>query len=148
MNYITLLQRFSSKKDALIAIDLMIRFFDDRRQEWTSWDNDYDLWLAMKKDVEKYSNNDLSNEVLELFNDVNDTKYTNIDKIKAIIKSNPKVTIDQFASIIYHKKETWGNDPKMKDYLRPATLFGSIIKFKTYLDDATNYWIQKAKHDN
>jgi uncharacterized phage protein (TIGR02220 family) len=130
------LQKYSTKKDALNAINFCLLYCDSMFKD--------DLF-KLHNDVESFQDKDLAQEVIDLFNDVNGTQYTNTEKIKAIIKGQPKVTFDQFASIIYHKYETWSNDPKMKEFLRPATLFGSINKFKSYLDDATNYWIQKAK---
>jgi uncharacterized phage protein (TIGR02220 family) len=71
--------------------------------------------------------------------------YQNTEKIQSIIRQMPKVSFEQFQSIILHKQETWGKDDKMKPYLRPATLFGSKQKFITYLEDATDFWIQKQK---
>lgn len=138
MNATDLIKKFSTKKDALLAIELAIKFSSD-------------LYVNELKDlfreIDLYQDKDLATEVMALFNQVNGTAYSNTEKIRTIIRNQPKVTFDQFASIIYHKKETWGNDPKMSQYLRPATLFGSVIKFKTYLEDATNFWIQKAKHE-
>jgi uncharacterized phage protein (TIGR02220 family) len=92
---------------------------------------------------------DLAKKVIEFFNQVNDAKYqipTNMDLIKKILKSNPKLTIQHFKSVIVHKKETWGNDDKMKEYNRPSTIFSG--KFTKYLDDANHYWINKQKHDS
>jgi uncharacterized phage protein (TIGR02220 family) len=87
-------------------------------------------------------------EVVEYFNKINGTKYqlTNAESVKKILKSNPKLTINHFKSVIVHKYETWGNDEKMKEYNRPSTLFSS--KFLKYLDDANHYWINKQKHDS
>lgn len=132
---------FSTKKDALQAVRLWINLFEilDEGEDPISKLN------GLVKEIENYQDKDLAVQVLDLFNEINGTQYRNNDKIKAIIRNQPKATFDQFASIIYHKKETWGNDPKMKEYLRPATLFGSVNKFNQYLDDATNYWIKKAK---
>lgn len=141
MNYTAkdLIQKFSTKKDALQAVQLWIKLLDTLNENSSAQFN------SLLKEIENYQDKDLAVEVLDLFNQVNGTQYRNDEKIRAIIRNQPKATFDQFASIIYHKKETWGNDPKMKEYLRPATLFGSVNKFKTYLDDATNYWIKKAK---
>lgn len=138
MNATDWIKKFSTKKDALLAIDFALKFCSEQHAN--------DL-RDVFREIDLYQDKDLATEVIKLFNEVNGTAYSNTEKIKAIIRNQPKVTIDQFASIIYHKKETWGNDPKMSQYLRPATLFGSVIKFKTYLEDATNYWIQKAKHE-
>jgi uncharacterized phage protein (TIGR02220 family) len=126
------IQQFSTTKDALIAIDLLI----------TKPEIDYKV---LRDEVSNFKEPDISQQILDLFNEVNDTNYRSLDKIKALLKTNPKASFDQFASIIYHKKETWGKDPKMREYLRPTTLFGTNIKFQTYLDDATNYWVTQSK---
>jgi uncharacterized phage protein (TIGR02220 family) len=107
----------------------------------------FNQFSDIKNEIEKHEDQDLAEMVMNYFNEVNQTHYKNADKIKSIIRQVPKVRFEQFQSVILHKKETWGGDIKMKDYLRPATLFGSKNKFLQYLDDATNYWIQKHKHD-
>lgn len=125
------LKRFSSKRDALVALDMLIRY-----------DNNYQLiW----QEIDSHQDEDLAQKVMDYFNEVNESHYKNADKIRSVIRQIPKVGFDQFQSVILHKKETWGKDIKMKDYIRPATLFGSKNKFLQYLDDATNYWIQKHK---
>ena len=43
-------------------------------------------------------------------------------------------TLEDFKAVIDHKQDQWGNDPKMRQYLRPETLFGT--KFEGYLNDA------------
>ena len=125
------LKKFSTKKDALVAIDMLIKY-----------DSSYQL---LWQEIDSHQDEDLAQKVMDYFNEVNETHYKNADKIRAVIRQIPKVGFDQFQSVILHKKETWGKDIKMKDYLRPATLFGSKNKFLQYLDDATNYWIQKHK---
>jgi uncharacterized phage protein (TIGR02220 family) len=97
------------------------------------------------QEIDNYQDEDLAQKVMDYFNEVNESHYKNADKIRSVIRQIPKVGFDQFQSVILHKKETWGKDIKMKDYIRPATLFGSKNKFLQYLDDATNYWIQKHK---
>lgn len=95
------------------------------------------------------ASDDIAKDVIAFFNDLNDTKYqlhNNIELVKKIIKASPKLTLDHFKSVIIHKKETWGDDDKMKDYNRPSTIFSS--KFLKYLDDANHYWINKQKHDS
>lgn len=132
MKPIHFIQKFSTIKDALAAID-------------TYLENENIDFRALRNEVANFKQPDISQQVLDLFNEINNTNYRAADKIKALIKANPRATFDQFASIIYHKKETWGKDPKMREYLRPATLFGTTVKFQTYLDDATNYWVTKSK---
>ena len=43
-------------------------------------------------------------------------------------------TLDDFKRVIVYKAQQWGNDAKMKEYLRPETLFGT--KFEGYLNSA------------
>jgi uncharacterized phage protein (TIGR02220 family) len=148
MNAQEFLRKFSTKKDALTAIDIAISIAQALDSIAPIGGNEK-KWLKLKKDIENVKSKfDMADQVLELFNNVNGSAYRNNEKIKAIIRNDPKVTYEQFASVIYHKKETWGNDPKMREYLRPATLFGSLNKFHNYLDDATNYWIKKTKTDS
>jgi uncharacterized phage protein (TIGR02220 family) len=125
------LKKFSTKKDALVALDMLIRYDSNYQSIW--------------QEIDSHQDEDLAQKVMDYFNEVNETHYKNADKIRAVIRQIPKVGFDQFQSVILHKKETWGRDIKMKDYIRPATLFGSKNKFLQYLDDATNYWIQKHK---
>lgn len=134
------LKKFSTKKDALVAIEMILAEIEMPLNK--------EHYEQLRKDIEKFQDVDLAQQVLDFFNAQYGTNYMNNEKIKALVRQLPKATFDQFASIIVHKKETWGTDPKMQEYLRPATLFGSVNKFKTYLDDATNYWIKKAKHDS
>lgn len=125
------LKKFSTKKDALVALHMLIKYDSNYQSIW--------------QEIDSHQDEDLAQKVMDYFNEVNETHYKNADKIRAVIRQIPKVGFDQFQSVILHKKETWGRDIKMKDYLRPATLFGSKNKFLQYLDDATNYWIQKHK---
>lgn len=136
------IKQFSSLSDAQRAYEFAQRLLD--RAKYTPYDELY-LELQEIRDSLKRTDTDLAKQVLDHFNKVCDTHYRNTDLIQKIIKQLPKVSFDQFASIIEHKAETWRDDPKMCQYLRPATLFGSKQKFITYLEDATNYWINKSK---
>lgn len=44
--------------------------------------------------------------------------------------------VDDFKTVIDNKCAKWLNDPKMSDYLRPETLFGT--KFESYLNETVN----------
>lgn len=55
-----------------------------------------------------------------------------IRHIEARIKEG--FTLDDFKAVIEHRVLKWGNDPKMSEYLRPETLFGT--KFESYLQGA------------
>lgn len=90
----------------------------------------------------------IAKDVVLYFNETNETRYqvpNNAELIINIIRQNPKLTMDHFKSVIQHKKETWGNDDKMREYNRPSTLFKNSNKFLRYLDDANIYWTTKAK---
>lgn len=127
------LKKFSSKRDALAALEILV---------------DYDMkYDPIKEQIEQHDDVDLAQKVMDYFNQVNGTHFTQTLKIRTIITQIPKVTFEQFQSVILHKLETWGADEKMRQYIRPGTLFGSKNKFMQYLDDATNYWIQKQKHN-
>jgi uncharacterized phage protein (TIGR02220 family) len=94
-------------------------------------------------------NEELANQVIMLFNEVNWSKYqipSNAGLVKKLLKQNNKLTLDHFRSVIMHKKITWGEDEKMKEYNRPSTIFSG--KFLKYLDDANHYWLNKHKHDS
>lgn len=142
------LKKFTTKKDAIVAIDTVINELETQVKYDDRIDVVVTFWIKLKKEIESYTDKDLAQQVMDFLNEQYGTQYRNADNIKSIIRNYPKVTFDHFASVIMHKKETWGNDQMMRDYLRPATLFGSVNKFKIYLDDATNHWIKKAKHDN
>jgi uncharacterized phage protein (TIGR02220 family) len=47
---------------------------------------------------------------------------------------NEKFTVEDFKAVIRFKSEQWGEDEKMKEYLRPETLFGT--RFESYLQAA------------
>lgn len=88
----------------------------------------------------------LAREVIEEFNKINSSRYhipNNIALVKAILRVNNKLTLDHFKSVIVHKRDTWGQDEKMKEYNRPSTIFRSAKHFLRYLDDATMYWSSK-----
>lgn len=60
-------------------------------------------------------------------------RYTaaNIRPIKARLKEG--FTFDDFRLVIDYKANTWGRDPKMSEYVRPLTLFGT--KFESYREE-------------
>jgi len=68
------IQQFSTTKDALIAIDLLI----------TKPEIDYKV---LRDEVANFKRPDISQQVLDLFNEINDTKYRAADKIKAVVKA-------------------------------------------------------------
>ncbi len=91
------------------------------------------------KQINKLINNkDIVSIDLQVLNLLNEKKpssrpfeptASNLKSIKARIKE--KFTFEDFKKVIEFKVEKWSNDPKMKKYIRPATLFGE--KFNSYL---------------
>ena len=57
----------------------------------------------------------------------------NAEKNKKPIRArlNEDYKLEDFITVINYKIETWGKDQKMKDYIRPETIFGT--KFESYL---------------
>jgi uncharacterized phage protein (TIGR02220 family) len=45
--------------------------------------------------------------------------------------------LEDFYHVISFKNDQWGTDPKMMEYLRPETLFGT--KFESYLQAAKKF---------
>ncbi len=72
--------------------------------------------------------------VIDMLNRECGTRYSaaskaNVRHVAARIKEG--YTFDDFVAVVRDRKEKWGGDPKMREYLRPETLFGS--KFDSYL---------------
>ena len=75
-------------------------------------------------------------EILDYLNSKIGTSYRASSKatqrlIKA--RSNEGFEVEDFKKVIDIKVAAWKNDPKMSQYLRPATLFGT--KFESYLNE-------------
>lgn len=76
-------------------------------------------------------------QVIELFNQIVGTRFsvktqTTRDLISG--RLNEGRTIEEMAAVIKHRKKKWGNDPKMKDYIRPSTIFRPG-NFDNYLNE-------------
>lgn len=79
-------------------------------------------------------------KVIENLNSVCGTLYKPTTKatvrhITARIKEGFELT--DFYHVISFKNDQWGSDPKMMEYLRPETLFGT--KFESYLNAAKKF---------
>jgi len=57
---------------------------------------------------------------------------TKVTKEKINARLNEGFTIEDFQKVIDNKAKDWLTDPKMNEYLRPETLFGT--KFESYLN--------------
>ena len=75
-------------------------------------------------------------EIVDYLNEKANTKYRSSgSKTKLLIKArvNDGFDLDDFKKVIDTKTSQWLNDPKMKKFLRPETLFGT--KFEGYLNE-------------
>lgn len=101
-------------------------------------DKEEDKEEVKEEDKEVTSPEDfVCEQVVEFLNRESGSFYRKSgSKTKTLIKARIKegFTLENFQQVIIHKVATWGNDPKMKEYLRPETLFGS--KFESYLNVA------------
>ena len=88
------------------------------------------------------TNNNTNKDIVEILDYLNfkcNSKYkTTTPKTQTLIKARlkEKFTIADFKKVIDTKVQEWGNDEKMKKYLRPETLFGT--KFEGYLNQTTS----------
>lgn len=73
-------------------------------------------------------------QVVEYLNQKSNKHFRLTDATKKLIKTRLKegFLIDDFYRVIDNQCSKWLNDPKMSDYLRPQTLFGT--KFESYLN--------------
>ncbi len=83
-------------------------------------------------------------EIIDLLNLIANRsyKYQSINTQRYIMaRLNEGFVLDDFKLVIKDKTKNWGDDKKMKEYLRPETLFGT--KMEGYLQDAKD-----NKNDN
>lgn len=75
-------------------------------------------------------------KLLNVLNNLKGSKYrpvdTNLDPIISRLKSG--IHVDHLHKMIGHKVRQWKNDDKMKDYLRPSTLFNKT-KCEQYIGE-------------
>lgn len=140
--------------NTLVDKELVIREFDNN--------NNYQLLEQTRKEMsglepvkprvkKEKKSSEISEQVINLFNNVNGTRYdpkTYSNNIDSICRQNKSLTFVNFESVIKHKHITWGQDEKMSEYNRPATIFGSYQKFMKYLDDAKVYWDKVVKESS
>lgn len=84
-------------------------------------------------------NVELIKEIIDYLNLVTKSKYkytTSSTKRLINARLNEGFSVDDFKQVIDTKNAQWSNDNKMKEYLRPETLFGS--KFESYLNQKNN----------
>lgn len=93
-----------------------------------------------KADCENLKDNNISNnkdikDIIDYLNSATSSNYRYQSKAtQRLIKArlNEGYTLDDFKAVIDKKVEEWKDDPKMAQYLRPETLFGT--KFESYLN--------------
>lgn len=88
-----------------------------------------------KKDILSVSPE--AKEIINYLNAICGKSYKpSTPKTKTLISARLKegFTVEDFKKVIATKYQEWGNDEKMKKYLRPETLFGT--KFEGYLNQA------------
>ena len=77
-------------------------------------------------------------EIIDYLNEKTGRNYKHKAKInQRVIKArmNEGYTLEDFKTVIDKKSVEWNDDVKMKEYLRPETLFGT--KFDRYLNEET-----------
>ena len=111
----------------------------------------YDLHMENEIEIEKESTSEIEitnknnlpkNFVLDVINYLNEklgssfkpTSKNTIQHIRA--RYNEGYRIEDFKKVIDIKHNKWHDDPKMVDFLRPQTLFGT--KFEAYLNEKNN----------
>lgn len=77
-------------------------------------------------------------EIIDYLNKATSSRFSkNTDATRKAIRARLKAgaTVDDFRKVIDHKTEKWGNDERMREYLRPQTLFAPS-HFESYLNEA------------
>lgn len=91
----------------------------------------------------------ISGNVIDYLNDKKTSKipfkktHSNLKEIEARIKE--KFTMDDFKMVTDYKISEWKDNPKMKKYIRPVTLYGT--KFNQYLVEANESLNETKKVD-
>lgn len=91
----------------------------------------------ISNDISKKKGSDLS-EITEIVDYLNEKANTSFRPSAEYAKTHIRArlregfTIDDFKTVIDGRVKAWANNPKMSEYLRPQTLFGT--KFESYLN--------------
>ena len=75
-------------------------------------------------------------EIIDYLNEKTGRNYKHVAKVnQRVIKArlNEGYTLEDFKTVIDKKSDEWNDDVKMKEYLRPETLFST--KFDRYLNE-------------
>lgn len=117
-------------------VENFMQYSNDQIQEkLTEW---YAKWLTeWSKSIEDVNVNEdesVIENIIVILNEILNTNYSSkTEKTKTLIKARLKegFTVDDFRSVITFKNKQWGTDVKMREFLRPETLFSN--KFESYL---------------
>ena len=87
-----------------------------------------------KRQTQKSGKPDFAAEVIDYLNTVAGTKFRSVKANLSLISSRAKegATLEQMKSVIDRKAADWPVGDKMRQYLRPATLFNAT-NFDQYL---------------
>ena len=88
-----------------------------------------------KKDIVELHTTEQTKEIIEYLNLKTGSQYryqTKATKSYVNARLNEKFSVEDFKTVIDNMCEEWLSDSKMKQYLRPQTLFGT--KFESYLN--------------
>jgi uncharacterized phage protein (TIGR02220 family) len=88
-------------------------------------------------------------QIVDHLNLVCGTNYkhtSSATQTKITARFNDGFDLDDFIRVIDFKNHDWGNDQKMKSFLRPETLFGT--KFESYLENAGTVKFKPTVHNN
>ncbi|WP_312068651.1 conserved phage C-terminal domain-containing protein [Leuconostoc lactis] len=126
-----------------------VRKFRERQNEQIPLQSNADVTISndSKSKSKSKSNKDILSgsdepdpvpykEIIDYLNEKANTKYRSSGaKTKTLIRAraNDGFGLDDFKKVIDTKASQWLNDPKMKKFLRPETLFGT--KFEGYLNE-------------
>lgn len=91
----------------------------------------------ISNDISKKKGADLSaiTEIVDYLNQAANTSFKASSKnTQSLINARTRegFTVDNFKAVIDGRVKAWATDPKMSEYLRPQTLFGT--KFESYLN--------------
>lgn len=90
---------------------------------------------STKQNKEDINTSSLSSSVVSYLNEKAGSSFKAASKnTQSLINARTRegFTLEDFKTVIDGRVKAWANDPKMSEYLRPQTLFGT--KFESYLN--------------
>ncbi len=116
-------------RDSVVSRDHSLQSVETT-EVWSAETPSIERKKLLKKDIVPFK------EIIGLLNEKTGKKFRYATaKYQACIRArwNEGFKTPDFEKVIENRVEKWGNDPKMAEYLRPETLFGT--KFEGYLND-------------